>query len=115
MPLHSVIIPRFQPPRQCFINELPVEILEMVFVASVPTSLSEPTPGSVSAVVRYMKRVGVRDYPSLIALVCHRWRAVAHASQALHSFMFVDVEDAYDFAQDSVYYEAYLARSAPAL
>ncbi|KAL1699234.1 hypothetical protein EV121DRAFT_284249 [Schizophyllum commune] len=59
----------------------------MVFVASVPTSLSQPTPGSVSTVVRYMKRV------------------------ALHSFMFVDVEDAYDFAQDGAYYEAYLARS----
>ncbi|KAI4520111.1 hypothetical protein K525DRAFT_204502 [Schizophyllum commune Loenen D] len=83
----------------------------MVFVASVPTSLSQPTPGSVSAVVRYMKRVGVRDYPSLIALVCHRWHGVARASQALHSFMFVDVEDAYDFAQDSAYYETYLARS----
>ncbi|KAL1692648.1 hypothetical protein GGG16DRAFT_51010 [Schizophyllum commune] len=83
----------------------------MVFVASVPASLAEPIPGSVSAVVRYMKRVGVRDYPSLIALVCHRWHGVARASQALHSFMFVDVEDAYDFAQDSAYYETYLARS----
>ncbi|KAI5887623.1 uncharacterized protein SCHCODRAFT_02638537 [Schizophyllum commune H4-8] len=83
----------------------------MIFVSSVPPFLSEPTPGSVQQAVRYMQRVDVRDYPHLLALVCRRWHGVARASQALHSFMFVDVEDAYDFQQDSAYYEAYLARS----
>ena len=83
----------------------------MVFVSSVPPFLSTPTPGSVKEIVKYMKRAGVRDYPSLLALVCRRWRYVSRTSQALHAFLFVDVEDAYDFKQTDEYYAAFLARS----
>ncbi|KAI5823610.1 hypothetical protein K523DRAFT_366613 [Schizophyllum commune Tattone D] len=108
---HPVVIPRFRPLRRCFIEELPNEALEMVLVSSVPPFLSAPTPGSVKETVRYMKRAGVRDYPSLLSLVCRRWRYVSRTSQTLHAFLFVDVEDAYDFQQSDEYYAAFLARS----
>ncbi|KAL1678311.1 hypothetical protein EV122DRAFT_290391 [Schizophyllum commune] len=108
---NPVVIPRFRPLRRCFIEELPNEVLEMVFVSSVPPFLSAPTPGSVKETVKYMKRAGVRDYPSLLALVCRRWRYVSRTSQALHAFLFVDVEDAYDFKESEEYYAAFLARS----
>ncbi|KAL1692653.1 hypothetical protein GGG16DRAFT_101674 [Schizophyllum commune] len=108
---NPVVIPRFRPLRRCFIEELPNEVLEMVFVSSVPPFLSAPTPGSVKETIKYMKHADVRDYPSLLALVCRRWRYVSLTSQALHAFLFVDVEDAYDFKQSEEYYAAFLARS----
>ncbi|KAI4520113.1 hypothetical protein K525DRAFT_204498 [Schizophyllum commune Loenen D] len=110
---HSSIIPRFRPPSQCLVNRLSNEILELIFVSSVPPSLSEPVPGSGAHFVHYMNRAGVLDYPTLLALVCNRWRAVAQGSQTLYSFLFVDAEEEGDleFKQDSAYYAAYLARS----
>ncbi|KAI5887618.1 uncharacterized protein SCHCODRAFT_02692283 [Schizophyllum commune H4-8] len=111
MARHPVVIPRFRPLWRCFINDLPNEVLEMILVSSVPMFLSAPTPGSVKETVKYMKRAGVRDYPSLLALVCRHWRPVARTSQALYAFLFVDVEDAYDFKQTDEYYTAFLARS----
>ncbi|KAI5887619.1 uncharacterized protein SCHCODRAFT_02638528 [Schizophyllum commune H4-8] len=111
MPPNVIIIPRFRPPLWCCIHELPNEILEMIFVSSAPPCLSEPTPGSVKRFVQYMKRAGVRDYPSLLALVCRRWREVARTSQTLHSFVFVDVENAYKFRQSDDYYASFFARS----
>ncbi|KAL1753754.1 hypothetical protein FB107DRAFT_276425 [Schizophyllum commune] len=107
----NTIIHRFWPPSWCCIHEMPNEILEMIFVSSAPPSLSEPTPGSVKQVVRYLKRAGVRDYPSLLSLVCRRWREVACTSQILHSFIFVDVEDVYKFKQSDDYYASFFARS----
>ncbi|KAL1699232.1 hypothetical protein EV121DRAFT_296380 [Schizophyllum commune] len=40
--------PRFRAPSngQCFVNRLPNEVLEMVFVLSIPDSLIDPTPGT---------------------------------------------------------------------
>ncbi|KAL1699236.1 hypothetical protein EV121DRAFT_296384 [Schizophyllum commune] len=110
---HSSIIPRFRPPSQCLVNRLSNEILELIFVSSVPPSLSEPVPGSGAHFVHYMNRAGVLDYPTLLALVCNRWRAVAQGSQTLYSFLFVDAEEEGDleFKRDSAYYAAYLARS----
>ncbi|KAL1753757.1 hypothetical protein FB107DRAFT_292162 [Schizophyllum commune] len=113
MSSHSTIIPRFRPPSHCLINKLSNEILELIFLSSVPPSLSEPVPGSAEYFVQYMNRAGVLDYPTLLALVCRRWRAVAQGSQTLFSFLFVDAEeeDDLEFKQDSAYYAAYLAHS----
>ena len=105
---HSYIIPRFRPPSHCLINKLSNETLELIFVSSVPPSLSEPVPGSGAHFVHYMNRAGVLDCSTLLALVCNRWRAVAQGSQTLYSFLFVDAEEegGLELKQDSAYYAA---------
>ncbi|KAI5887625.1 uncharacterized protein SCHCODRAFT_02552712 [Schizophyllum commune H4-8] len=84
--------PRFRAPStgQCFINQVPDELLEIMFVLSLPDALVDPKPGTGAQYVAYMRRSGALDYPALIAQVCPRWKDCARSSQALHAYLFVD-------------------------
>ncbi|KAI4520109.1 hypothetical protein K525DRAFT_204492 [Schizophyllum commune Loenen D] len=84
--------PRFRAPSNghCFINQVPDELLEIMFILSLPDALVDPRPGAGAQYVAYMRRSGVLDYPALIARVCPRWQDCARSSQALHAYLFVD-------------------------
>ncbi|KAL1720431.1 hypothetical protein EV715DRAFT_289394 [Schizophyllum commune] len=112
---HPAVRPRFRPPTRLKVNRLPNELLEKIFLLSLPPSLANPTPGSGQEYVAYMRRADVRDYPNLLGRVCRRWRAIALASRALHSYIFLDL-DMHDISHEkkgaaSAYYGAFLARS----
>ncbi|KAL1742342.1 hypothetical protein HDZ31DRAFT_84212 [Schizophyllum fasciatum] len=83
----------------------------MVFVLSVPPALSEPVPGCGEQVVRLMNRARAVDYPALLGRVCRRWFTIADASQGLHAYMYVDVDDYREFRFETEYYDTFLARS----
>lgn len=90
--MHLPTRARFRPPTHCLINSIPDELLNIIFVFSVPPALADPTPGSGAQFIEYMVRAYVRDYPTLLGCVCRRWRGVAHASQELNAFVFVDID-----------------------
>ncbi|KAL1692654.1 hypothetical protein GGG16DRAFT_50969 [Schizophyllum commune] len=112
---HPAILPRFRPPTRAKVNRLPNELLEKVFLLSLPLLLANPTPGSGQEYVAYMRRADVRDYPNLLGRVCRRWRAIALAGRALHSYIFLDL-DMHDMSHEKkgaagAYYGAFLQRS----
>ncbi|KAI5887617.1 uncharacterized protein SCHCODRAFT_02552688 [Schizophyllum commune H4-8] len=112
---HLAVRPRYRPPTRPEVNRLPNELLEIIFLLSLPSSLADPTPGSGQEFVAYMRRAEVRDYPNLLGCVCRRWRAIALASRALHSYIFLDL-DMHDISYEKkraagAYYGAFLACS----
>ena len=89
---HPAVRARFRPPTRPKVNRLPNELLEKIFLLSLPLLLANPTPGSGQEYVAYMRRAEVRNYPNLLGRVCRRWRAIALASRALHSYIFLDLD-----------------------
>ncbi|KAL1737909.1 hypothetical protein HDZ31DRAFT_70635, partial [Schizophyllum fasciatum] len=60
--------PRYRTPIRCCINRLPDELLEIIFVLSLPEALADPVPGIGATYVAYMRHSGVLNYPAVFAL-----------------------------------------------
>ncbi|KAL1720414.1 hypothetical protein EV715DRAFT_272005 [Schizophyllum commune] len=92
------------------IHRLPNEVLEIVFLLSIPDELSNPTPGSHVAYFAYLDRCQSIDYPRLLSRVCRRWRIAAHGCPALWTCICVDIGARKSFKES--YYASILAKSS---
>ncbi|KAI4519884.1 hypothetical protein K525DRAFT_271324 [Schizophyllum commune Loenen D] len=92
------------------IHRLPNEVLEIVFLFSMPDELANPTPGSHVAYFAYLDRCNSIDYPRLLSRVCRRWRIAAQGCPALWSYICVDIGARKPF--NASYYASILAKSS---
>ncbi|KAL1731410.1 hypothetical protein EV714DRAFT_283356 [Schizophyllum commune] len=92
------------------IHRLPNEVLELVFLFSMPDELSNPTPGSHVAYFAHLARCRSIDYPRLLSRVCRRWRIAAQGCPALWSYICVDIGERKPF--NASYYASILAKSS---
>ncbi|KAI5887634.1 uncharacterized protein SCHCODRAFT_02638565 [Schizophyllum commune H4-8] len=92
------------------IHCLPNEVLEIIFLFSIPDELANPTPGSHVAYYAYLDRCKSIDYPHFLGRVCRRWRVAAQGCPMLWSYICVDIGARKPY--NASYYTSVLAKSS---